>query len=225
MSTLFDTATAAPSAGARPVQREIISQAEFARRVERSRQAVNEAIAKDRLPATVRQGKKLVWPDAWHAWQDLRDPQQDHAVTTEARSAPAPSPASSDGKRTAGEELDAVVQSRAKDGEEPDSLRVARTEQAKIDAEIARLKLMREQDRLRDRGEVEREMAAAGVAVVQEIRGLEAHAEELARIGDPQEMRRRLKALGVELRTGIAEALGRLAREGEGEENGHALDS
>ena len=220
MDLLFDTAPAAPSgagAGKAAPQSEVISQAEFARRLDPpvSRQAVNEAIAKGRLPAAVLAGKKLRWPASWHAWQELRDPQQDHAVTLDpVRRAP---------EETARAGTPSLATSVPPG--ETDSLRVARTRQAELDAELARLKLDRERDLLRPRAEVEREMAAVGGVIVTEIRGLEGRAEELAQVDDAKEMRRRLKQIGDELRNTIATALGRWAREGDPEETEHALDA
>ncbi|MCG8357614.1 MAG: hypothetical protein MI920_18780 [Kiloniellales bacterium] len=177
---------ALPSDGA-----ELVTRAEFARRMDVSRAAVTKAIGQGRLHGqALAKAKRLRWAVAAEQWRANRDPQAS---------------------------LDDDPESGEAEGE---SL-AYRTEKAmteRVKRQLAEIELGRAQDRYRDKDEVARAEATCGRRIAQQLDLIESWADELAVETDPMKLRRLLRTRVWALRKAIADELQRLAEEGGGDE-------
>lgn len=163
-------------------QREVITQAAFARRMGVSRQAVNKQLGPDGLlPNAVRDGSSLIWPAAREAWNKRRDSRGGKPDRGEL---PMPPAASSEPADEPAED-ETVIDLRA------EKLRAEKLRSEKLALELAQMR-----DELRPKAEVERAFTTIAVQTRQKIDGIIAWAPDLAALtgADVQEVRAFLKA-------------------------------
>jgi hypothetical protein len=183
------TAGSDPAAGTsvRAPQDEMVTRAEFARRLRVSKPAVTQAIKAHRLhgPALATGGKMLHFRVAAAQWLANRDPQADLAPRREE------------------DDDDGGLRDPLSSGGYRDEK--AATE--KVRRQLLEIELGRAHDRYRDREEVMRAEATAGRQIAQHLELIESWADVLATQTDPLAVRRLLRDMIRALRQKIADAL------------------